>query len=60
MNGEQLGGIVRAIVAAVGGYFVSKGVVDNATMVAISGAVATLAAAVWSIISNKPKAPPAA
>lgn len=59
MNGEQIGGVVRAIVAAVGGYFVGKGLVDSATMTTISGAVATLFVAVWSVWSKKPDAPAA-
>ena len=59
MNGEQLGGIVRAIISAVGGYFVGKGIVDSATMTSIAGAVATLAAAVWSVWVKKPEAPAA-
>lgn len=54
MNGDQIGGIVRAIVAAIGGYFVGKGVIDGSTVATIAGAVATLATAVWSIITNKP------
>lgn len=56
MNGEQIGGIVRAVVAAIGGYFVGKGITDAATVTTISGAVATLAVAVWSVISKKPAA----
>jgi hypothetical protein len=54
MNGDQIGGIVRAIVAAVGGYFVGKGVIDGGTVTTIAGAVATLVTAIWSVVSNKP------
>ena len=53
MNADQIGGIVRAILAAVGGYFVGKGLIDASTMTAIGGAVATLAMAAWSLMSNK-------
>jgi hypothetical protein len=49
MTGEQVGGIVRALLSAVGGYFVGKGLVDASTMTTIVGAVATLATAVWSV-----------
>lgn len=59
MNSDQIGGIVRAIVSAVGGYFVGKGLVDSATMTTIAGAVATLAVAVWSVIAKKPVLPAA-
>ena len=46
-------GVVRAIVAAVGGYFIGQGLVDAETVTAIGGAVATLAAAAWSIYSKR-------
>lgn len=54
MNGDQIGGIVRAIAAAIGGYFVGKGIVDGATVTTIAGALATVATAVWSLWTNKP------
>ena len=50
---EQVGGIVRAIVAAAGGYFVGQGLVDAETMLTVGGAVTTLVVAVWSIYSKK-------
>jgi GH24 family phage-related lysozyme (muramidase) len=53
MTSEQIAGIVRAIIAAAGGYFVSRGVADAATITAVAGAAATLAAAVWSVFSKK-------
>lgn len=53
MTGEQIAGIVRALVAAVGGYLVGKGLVDSETVVAVSGALATLATAVWSVAAKK-------
>lgn len=58
MTGEQFAGIVRAILAAVGGYFVGNGMVDGETVAAISGAAATIAAAVWSVMAKR-KAPAA-
>lgn len=56
MTGEQIAGIVRAVVAAVGGYFVGKGAVDGETVATVGGALATIATAVWSVWSKKPKA----
>jgi hypothetical protein len=53
MTGEQIAGVVRAIVAAAGGYFVGQGLVDAETMTTIGGAVATLAATVWSIYAKR-------
>ena len=58
MTGEQIAGIVRAIVAAVGGYLVGKGLADAETVAAVAGATATIVAAVWSVLSKK-KADPA-
>jgi hypothetical protein len=53
MNGEQIAGVVRAIVAALGGFLVAKGVADAETVAAVAGALATLAAAAWSVLSKK-------
>jgi hypothetical protein len=53
MTGEQIAGVVRAIVAAAGGYFVGQGMVDAETVTTIGGAVATLVAAVWSIYAKR-------
>jgi hypothetical protein len=50
---EQVGGIVRALVAAAGGYFVGQGLVDAETMMTVGGAITTLVVAVWSIYSKK-------
>jgi uncharacterized membrane protein len=58
MSAEQIAGIVRAIVAAVGGYLVGKGLADAETVAAVAGAAATIAAAAWSVLSKK-KADPA-
>lgn len=54
MTHDQVGGIVRAIVAAVGGYFVGQGLIDAQTMMTIGGAITTIAVAVWSIYSKRP------
>tara|TARA_R110000822_G_scaffold31495_5_gene91163 strand:+ start:792 stop:959 length:168 start_codon:yes stop_codon:yes gene_type:complete len=53
MTAEQISGIVRALVAAVGGYFVGKGIVDADTVSSVGGALATIATAVWSFQSKK-------
>jgi len=53
MTGEQIAGVVRALIAAVGGYFVGQGVVDAETVTTIGGAVATLATAAWSIYAKR-------
>ena len=53
MSKDQMYGIVRAVAAAAGGYFVGKGTIDGATMEIIAGSVATLVAAIWSVWSKK-------
>jgi hypothetical protein len=53
MTHEQIGGIVRALVAAAGGYFVGQGLIDAETMLTVGGAVTTLVVAVWSIYSKR-------
>jgi hypothetical protein len=53
MTGDQLAGIARAICSAVGGYLVGKGLIDASTATAIAGAAATIATAVWSVLSKK-------
>lgn len=53
ITAEQVGGIVRAIAAAVGGYFVGQGVIDAETATALAGAAVTIAVAVWSVWTKK-------
>ena len=53
MNGEQIAGIVRAVVSAIGGYLIGKGIVDADTVAQVSGATATIVVAVWSVASKK-------
>lgn len=55
MTSDQIAGIVRALVAALGGYFVGQGLVDAETVTTIGGALATLAVAGWSIYSKRAK-----
>jgi uncharacterized membrane protein len=59
MTSEQFAGIARALVAAVGGYLVGKGLTDAETVAAVAGAVATIAAAVWSVLSKRKVEPQA-
>jgi hypothetical protein len=55
MTGDQIWGIVRTVLAAGGGWLVSKGYVDNGLLTAILGGVGTIFVAAWSVYS-KPKA----
>lgn len=53
MNSEEVGGVVRAVVAALGGVAVTKGLTDAETVVALAGAAATIAVALWSIVAKR-------
>jgi len=56
LTADQVGGIVRAVVAAAAGYFVGQGVVDAETAQVIGGALTTLVVAVWSVWAKKKSA----
>ena len=53
LSKEQLLGIVRHGLTFVGGLLLMKGIVDEAMLSEISGAVITLTGAIWSVISKK-------
>lgn len=53
MTQDQVGGIVRALVSAAGGYFVGQGLIDAQTMMTLGGAVTTLAVAGWSMYAKR-------
>lgn len=57
MTADQFAGIVRAIVAALGGYLVAKGVVDAETVATLAGVAATAGAAIWSYLSKRKTEP---
>lgn len=56
MTADQIAGIVRAVVSAVGGYFVGRGMVDGETVATVGGALATIATAAWSVWSKRAEA----
>lgn len=53
MTKDMVWGVVRAVLAAASGYVVGTGVVDNATMNDIIGALGVIFAAGWSIWAKK-------
>jgi hypothetical protein len=54
MSSDQVAGVARAIISAVGGYFVGKGIIDASTATSLAGAGATIVVAIWSVVSKKP------
>ena len=53
MNKDMVWGVVRAILAAGGGYFVGSGVLEQSTVNDLIGALGIIFAAGWSVWSNK-------
>ena len=53
MTSDQIGGVVRAILIFAGGWLVTQGWVDNATMQTIVGAVVTVITTLWSLYTNR-------
>jgi len=53
MDSSVVGGIVRTILASVGGVLVAKGYVDDATLQACIGALITLGTGIWSVVQKK-------
>lgn len=53
MKVAQVEGVVRALLAALGGMLVAQGLLDEGTWATISGAVLTLGTAAWSIYDKR-------
>jgi len=58
MTADQVWGIIRTILSAGMGFVVAKGWLDDATSVAIIGAIGTIFVGLWSVISKKKPATP--
>ncbi len=56
MDLNSINGVIRAIVPAVLAYCVGKGWIGETSVTDITAAAVAVASAVWSIVSNKPKA----
>lgn len=53
MNRDELFGVARAILSAVGGFLVGKGYLDSETAMTLAGAGATIIAAIWSVKAKR-------
>ena len=56
MTGEQIQGLVRHLLTTLGGFAVAAGHIDNETMLAAAGAVATIVGVVWSFMAKRKSA----
>jgi hypothetical protein len=52
MNKNQIIGIVRHALTFLGGIIVTKGLIDESTLLEIVGSISTLIGAIWSIIEK--------
>jgi len=50
---EKIKGILRHILTFAGGYLVTAGIIDDAMLMEVVGALITLTGFVWSFISKK-------
>ena len=53
MNREEILGVVRHALTIMGGYLVSRGVVDEATITVAAGSVTSIIGVVWSIFDKR-------
>lgn len=53
MTKTEVYGVARAVLAAIGGFVAARGWIDSETAVSLAGALATVAAAVWSVKSKR-------
>ena len=53
MNADQIASVIRQILTFAGSYLVTKGIVDDGTLIAAVGAIATLVSLGWSFFTHK-------
>lgn len=53
MTSEEIGGIVRTVASAGLGILVGRGWIDGETALMLSGAIGTIAVAVWSVWAKR-------
>lgn len=54
---DQILGVIRHVLTFVGGFLVTKGLVDDATLSQGIGALISLMGVVWSVVDKKAPAP---
>ena len=56
MTQEQIFGVVRHTMTAIGGILIAKGLVADGAWTELTGAAIALAGVIWSIVAKKPVA----
>lgn len=54
MSADQITGIIRAVLAAIGGFILAKGWVNAETWAWLVGGITTVVPVIWSTWSNRP------
>jgi len=54
MSSDQVTGILRAVLAAIGGFILAKGWVSAETWAWLTGGVVTIGPVIWSWFANRP------
>lgn len=52
MNKDQILGIIRHVLTAIGAILTLKGILDEATALSIVGAIMTAVSGIWSIVDK--------
>jgi hypothetical protein len=53
MTQEQIFGVIRHGLSAIGGILIAKGLLDEGSLTELTGAVLALTGVIWSIVSKK-------
>ncbi len=53
MTKEQIFGVIRHTMTALGGILIAKGLIADGAWTELSGAIITLTGVIWSIVSKK-------
>lgn len=53
MTQEQIFGVIRHGLSAVGGILIAKGLLDEGSLTELTGAILALTGVIWSIVSKK-------
>ncbi len=55
VNSDQIIGLARHLLTTAGGILVAKGVIDETSMLAVVGSLATIVGVAWSVYAKRRK-----
>ena len=53
MTTEEIGGIVRTVIASGLAYLAGKGIIASGDVAALAAAITTIGVAIWSVIAKR-------